>query len=280
MLPARVERKHGALLKGFTTPLTPAGRSSIVPPPPWNNAGIVLAIEYWADLAAVQAFLPPGFSLGPDPGYAIAHFCEWQSSSEGAAELLDPVRAQYQEFFLLIEAAYEGERTFLCPFMYVDNDINLYRGLIQGLPKQHAVMRMTRSYPLDNPSAAPLAAGSVFAATMTHRDHRMVEARLMLEQEDDTQSPLGLASSPVLGIRHFPDLAQNSGGRPLVFDIVGFTGSNKRVADVWTGPAELSFFAGGGHELADLKPVRVGRGARYAMGFRITDIRKIADMAS
>ena len=267
------------MLKGFTTPLTPAGRSSIVPPPPWNNAGTVLALEYWADPDTVARFLPPDFSLGPDPGYAIAHFCEWQSSSEGGAELLDPVRAQYQEFFLLVEASYGGERTFLCPFMYVDNDINLYRGLIQGLPKQHATMRMTRSYAVDNPSAAPLAAGSVIAATMTHRDHRMVEARVTLEQSEDTQSPLGLASSPVLGLRHFPDLAGGSDAAPLVFDIVGFTGSNKRVADVWTGPAELTYLDGGGHELADLRPVRVGRGARYAMGFRITDIRKIADVA-
>jgi hypothetical protein len=138
-------------------------------------------------------------------------------------------------------------------------------------------MRMTRSYPVDNPSAASLAAGTVIGASMTHRDHRLVEGRLALERAEETQSPLGLASSPVLGVRHFPDLAQGS-KRPLVFDIVGFTGSNKRVADVWTGPAELSFFAGGGHELVDLKPLRVGRGARYAMGFRITDIRKIAEV--
>lgn len=267
-------------LKGFTTPLTPAGRSGIVPPPPWNNAGMVLAIEYWADADQVAAFLPPNFSLGPDPGYAIAHFCEWQSSSAGGAELLDPVRAQYQEFFLLIEAAYKGERTFLCPFMYVDNDINLYRGLIQGLPKQHATMRMTRSLPIDNPSAAPLKPGTVIGATMAHRDHRLVEARLTLERPEDTQTPLGLASSPVLGIRHFPDLAQGSDGRPLVFDLVGFTGSNKRVAEVWTGPAELAYLPGGTHELVDLKPVRVGRGARYAMGFQITDIRKIADIGA
>lgn len=267
------------MLQGFTTPLTPGGRSGIVPAPPWNNAGIVFAVEYWADPEVVRGFLPAGFELGPDPGYAIAHFCEWQSSSPGEAELADPVRSQYNEFFVLIEASFRGERTFLCPFMYVDNDINLYRGLIQGLPKQHATMRMTRSLPVDNPSAAQLRAGSTIGATMTHRDHRLVEARLTLERPEATQSPLGLASSPVLGLRHFPDLAQGGGGKPLVFDIVAFTGSNKTVADVWTGPAELRFLPGGAHELIDLKPVRVGRGARYAMGFTIANIRKIADVA-
>ena len=62
---------------------------------------------------AVEAFLPAGFDLGPDPGYAIAHFAEWQSATADGEEALDPVRAQYGEFFLLIECAREGERTFL-----------------------------------------------------------------------------------------------------------------------------------------------------------------------
>jgi acetoacetate decarboxylase len=265
------------VLKGFSTPLTPAGRSSIVPSPPWSNAGVVFAVEYWTDPAVVEAYLPPDFTLGPDPGYAISHFCDWQSSSAGAAELVDPIRSQYAEFFILIEVAYKGERTFLCPFMFVDNDINLYRGLIQGLPKQHASIRMTRSYPVDNPSAARLAAGSRIGASMTHRDHRLVEARMTFERAEETQAPLGLASAPVLGIRHFPDLA--NGGKPLVFDIVAFGGSGKSVTDVWTGPAELVFHAGARHELADLGPRRVGRAARYAMGFTIADVRKIADMA-
>jgi acetoacetate decarboxylase len=266
------------MLKGFTTPLTPKGRSSLVPAPPWNNAGVVFAVEYWADPDIVAAFLPPGFALGPDPGYAIANFCEWQSSSAGKAELLDPVRSQYQEFFVILEVTFRGERTFICPFMYVDNDINLYRGLIQGLPKQHASIRMTRSYGVENPSAAGLRAGSRIGATMTHRDRRMVEARMTFERPEDTQTPLGLASSPVLGLRHFPDLAGGAEGRPLVFDIVAFTGSGKTVADVWTGPAELIFHDGGGHELADLAPQRVGRAARYQMGFTISNVRKLADV--
>ena len=262
------------MLKGFTTPLTPKGVSSIIPAPPWNNAGIVLAIEYWTDPAAVEAFLPAGFSLGPDPGYAIAHFAEWQSATTDGEEVLDPIRAQYGEFFLLIECAYEGQRTFLCPFMYVNNDINLYRGLIQGLPKQQASLWMTRSYPVQNPAGAPLRAGTRRGATMSFRDRRLVEATLTLEESGG--EPLGLASSPVLGIRYFPDLAQGSEGT-LTHDIVAFTGSGRVVADAWAGTPTLAFSPSPNQELADLAPLRVGRGTRYAMGFTITDIRKVAD---
>ncbi len=262
------------MLKGFSTPLSPKGISGIVPPPPWTNAGVILAIEYWADPAAVQRFLPKGFREGPDPGHAIAHFCEWQSTSEGGDELLDPVRGQYNEFFLLIGCSYQGQPTYICPFMYVDNDANLYRGLIQGLPKQQAVIRMSRSYPIANASGSPLERGSRFGATMSFRDRRLVEASLTLERACDT--PLGLAVCPCLGLRHFPDLAQGSTA-PLVHDVVAFTGSGRHVADVWEGQAQLAFQPSPNQELHDLAPRRIGRGARYYMGFTITDIRKLAD---
>jgi acetoacetate decarboxylase len=156
--------------------------------------------------------------------------------------------------------------------MYVNNDINLYRGLIQGLPKQQASLWMTRSYPVQNPAGAPLRAGTRLGATMNFRDRRLVEATLTLEEAG--AEPLGLASSPVLGIRYFPDLA---GGGALAHDIVAFTGSGKVVADVWAGTPTLSFFPSPNQELADLSPVRIGRGTRYAMGFTITDIRKVAE---
>ena len=113
--------------------------------------------------------------------------------------------------------------------MYVSNDINLYRGLIQGLPKQQASLWMTRSYPVANPAGAPLKAGTRVGATMSLRDRRLVEATLTLEESG--AEPLGLASCPVLGIRYFPDLAQGSGGA-LAHDLVAFTGSGRVVAAV------------------------------------------------
>ena len=158
--------------------------------------------------------------------------------------------------------------------MYVNNDINLYRGLIQGLPKQHASLWMTRSYPVANPAGAPLQAGTRLGATMSFRDRRLVEATLTLEE--DGVEPLGLASCPVLGIRYFPDLAGGAEGA-LAHDIVAFTGSGRVVEDVWSGTPTLSYFPSPNQELADLGPLRVGRGTRYAMGFTITDIRKVAD---
>ncbi len=50
------------MLKGYTVPLTPEGKSSATPPPPWHYSSECIAIEYWADRAAIAALLPPGMS--------------------------------------------------------------------------------------------------------------------------------------------------------------------------------------------------------------------------
>ena len=63
-------------LQGYTTPRTPAGEASLVPPPPWHYVGDFLVIEYWAEPDTVRAVLPPGLEPHPDPGRAAALFIE------------------------------------------------------------------------------------------------------------------------------------------------------------------------------------------------------------
>jgi len=264
------------MLHGYTTPLTPRGKSSLVPAPPWHNAGIALAIEYWASPEQVAAFLPEGFEPADDPGHCIAHFMEWQSCTESGEELLDPIAAQYQEFFLLIAGKYAGDNVYVCPFMYVDTDINLYRGLLQGLPKQMASIAMTRSYPVANAAGAPLEAGRRLGASLTLRDRRLAEAAVTLREPGG--EPIGLAAAKVYGMRHFPDLAGGRDAPPLIHDLVAFTGYDKQIAQVWQAEADhLAYYPAPSQELHDLAPHRLGRATRYTIGFSIADIRKVAD---
>jgi len=79
------------MLKGFNYPLTPKGKSTLNPPPPWYYSADFLNIEFWSDPAAVAAVLPPG--LDPDPaaeGHGNALFYDWQFSGAND-EYLDPV---------------------------------------------------------------------------------------------------------------------------------------------------------------------------------------------
>ena len=88
------------MLRGFHYPLTPKGKSTLNPPPPWYYSSDFLNIEFWSDPAAIAALLPPG--LDPDPaanGHANALFYDWQFTGANE-EYLDPARYQYREFFL------------------------------------------------------------------------------------------------------------------------------------------------------------------------------------
>lgn len=62
-------------------------------------------LSYQADPAAVAAPLPPGFA--PAGGDCLTYFCDWQFTSDGR-ELREPFRSQYQEFFVVVSASYEG----------------------------------------------------------------------------------------------------------------------------------------------------------------------------
>jgi hypothetical protein len=51
------------MLKGFHYPLTPKGKSTLNPAPPWYYSADFLSIEFWADASAVVALLPPGLEV-------------------------------------------------------------------------------------------------------------------------------------------------------------------------------------------------------------------------
>ena len=78
----------------------------------------------------------PGMDPHPDPGRCAFVFADWQSCSSAGGELLDPSRSQYKEAFLVVNALLDGEEVTTCPFIWVDRDFALTRGLAAGLPEE------------------------------------------------------------------------------------------------------------------------------------------------
>src|SRR6476659_5306955 len=92
-----------AELQGFFHPQTASGQSSLLPPPPWFYSGDLLTVEYRTDPARVADLLPAPLELAPDdPGAVAFIWADWQSCSSSRDELLDPVRAQYKEAFVVV----------------------------------------------------------------------------------------------------------------------------------------------------------------------------------
>jgi acetoacetate decarboxylase len=259
------------MLKGFSVPLTPDGNSALASLPPWHYSSDCIAIEYWADPAAIKALLPPGVT--PDEksnGRAFFWFLDWQYTSSND-ELTDPARHQYREAFALVEAVFGGTSINYCPFIFVDNDSALARGWTQGFPKKLGSVFQTRSFSAPSPAAAPLAKGSRFGASVSAHGERLATARIQLEEA--VADPSTVFNRPTVMRRYFPQLAAGGQHKPPVDELTLSLTDNLAIVDVWAGAAELQIPDVRGEDMHLIAPLRVGRGYRLGMAYSVTDLR-------
>lgn len=262
------------MIKGYSLPLTPKGNSSIVPAPPWHYVGNVLAIEYEADNKNIAAFLPEG--LEPASNQCAVYFIEWQYCSELGEEHLDPVNSQYKETIILVSAKYNGAPVSYCPFIWVDQDLSLMRGLIQGWPKQIGETYITRSYNLPSKAAAKLDNGGKFGATLSVKGRRLVEARITLNEKTETLPNPAFAQA--VNLRHFPELVKGKHNQPLIHELVQLKSRDLYVSPIWKGNAKLDFFDHPFIELPDLKPISVNNGYYFSVALTVDDLVQLKDL--
>jgi acetoacetate decarboxylase len=259
------------MLKGFSVPLTPQGKSTLTTLPPWHYSSDCLAIEYWADRDAVAALLPPGVTVDKKSGgRAFFWFLDWQFTGSND-ELTDPARYQYREAFVLVEAIFDGAPVNYCPYIFVDNDAAFARGWAQGFPKKYASVYQTRSFSAPSLAAAPLAKGSRFGASCAAHGERLATARIQLEEKVD--DPTKIFNRPTTMRRYFPQLAADRQAKPPVDELTMSLTDDLAIVDVWAGAAELKIPEVDGEDMHLIAPLRVGRGYRLGMAYTVTDLR-------
>jgi hypothetical protein len=97
------------MLKGFNYPLTPKGKSTLNPLPPWYYSADFLNIEFWADPSEVAATLPTG--LAPDPkaeGHANGSFTIGSSRVRTKSTSIPPDTSIVSSSFFLTRSLKEG----------------------------------------------------------------------------------------------------------------------------------------------------------------------------
>src|ERR1700733_10298762 len=266
------------MLKGFNYPLTPKGKSTLNPPPPWYYSADFLNIEFWSDPTAVAALLPPG--LDPDPaakGHGNALFYDWQFTGAND-EYLDPARYQYREFFLLVDAFFEATPVSYCPYIFVDNDAALARGWTQGYPKRLGQVFQTRYYAATGKAGPSLAAGSKFAGSLTAAGQRLAEGLVTLK-EPVTDRAL-LKQRPIVNLLHCPRLAADQQDKPAVHELVENIPHDVKIEQAWIGEGSLTLPVCRGEELSDLAPVRHGKGLRASMAYIVDDLKTLKNLTT
>jgi acetoacetate decarboxylase len=238
-------------LKGFFTPKTATGRSSLIPDPPWRYSGDLLTVEYRTDPARVRELLPEPLELVPDeadPGAVALIWADWQSCSTGGAELLDPVRAQYQEAFAVVRCSYRGTIYTRCVYIWVDKDFAIARGTHQGYPKKLGSIHQTRPHPYG--PAPRIEAGARFGATLAAGDRRLAQAVLTLRQPSEGNGFVN--GHPMAHHRWLPSIEKGKG--LAVDELIESGGASFEGGQAWSGDAELELFDSPTEELSLLAP--------------------------
>jgi acetoacetate decarboxylase len=250
-------------LKGWTLPQSATGRSSIVAPPPWHYSGEIIAVDFKAPLDAVAALLPDGMQPAPD-GAASVVFADWCSSSDHDDRVLaDPGIGQYREAYLVLHAVRGDKKVGRVPFIWVDSELSLLRGQIQGFPKKLGQIAMTRAVTLGK-GGVRKEAGNAFTAHATSHGRRVLTAGVTLEGTTD-RLPRA-ATLPLVHTRLVPSIDKPE---PAVHELQLGAIEGFECGPIHTGPGKLELGATEYEELASLGPVAVGAGYVFSMAFSV-----------
>lgn len=251
-------------LQGWTLPQTPSGRAASVPPPPWHYSGDVIAVEFRADPARVAALAPPGFEPRGD-GACTFFFCDWASAADRDPRVkADPAKGQYKEAYVVLHGSYAGKPAGRVPFIWVDSELSLLRGLIQGFPKKLGSVHMTRAVEIGR-GGARKAPGEHFAAHVSSLGRRLATVSVVLDDAPQGVFPDG--GGPLVHTRLWPSL---DGGGPAVHELSFVTVGDVAFGAFWRGPAQLELGFSEFEEIDQLAPIHVGPGWVYSMAFSVT----------
>lgn len=265
------------MLKGYSVPLTPLGLANLAATPPWHYSSDVVAAEFWVSRDAAQAVLPPHVTIdGEGDARAVIMFLDWQFTGSNE-EMLDPARYQYRECFVLLDAHWSGKPIAYCPYIYVDNDAAIMRGMTQGFPKKLGAIFQTRSFSAPSLAAAPLAPGSSFGASLSAHGERLADMRLTLREP--VPDPTTVFNRPTVMRRYFPRLDGKAYDKPAVDQLTLSLTDNLHLVDLWSGEAEVRIPEVRGEEMHALAPRRIGRGFRFGMSYSVTDLQILEDYA-
>jgi acetoacetate decarboxylase len=259
-------------LVGWSQPQSDTGRAALVPPPPWHFSAELLTVDFVVDRAAAARFLPPGMDPALD-GAASFVAGDWSSAADGDPRVQrDPTRGQYSEAYVVLHGTLAGRPAGRVVAMWVDSDLSLARGLVQGFPKKLGAIAMTRAVALGR-GGPRKAAGERFAAHVSGLGRELAAAEVALERNVAGEAPRGIAT-PLVLTRHVPDLA---GGPPRIYESCRNELRDFAVGETWVGEATLRFGRSPYEELEALEPRDVTGGALTSVAFSVVGTRAIPE---
>ncbi|MDI9645448.1 MAG: acetoacetate decarboxylase family protein [Archaeoglobales archaeon] len=223
----------------YTPPLIE--KSEVVPKGPWEYAMNVLAVHAFGDSEEISNEI--GFETD---GELWFYFAEIISRSPNFPELNyeTPQLVQYNEAAVFVKVFVKDKSFAYCPFMYVDNDLSLVRGLLVGFPKKIANIAITKRHPLIQQSK--------MGANACRAGYRLLKA--IVEVEKESSSVPFDKFGPWLLRRYFEPLNID---QQLIFKF------EAKYGRIESGKAEIEVVGGLNDKLDAFKPEKVKSGYYY-----------------
>ncbi len=252
----------GITMSGFYYPRTPSGRSAILPPVPWHYSGELITLEYRTRVEAVRELLPPELDLADeDPGAVAVIWADWQSCADDSAQIVDPVRGQYKEMFVVVRCKWRGVTYSRCVFIWVDKEFAVIRGQHQGYPKKLASIQMSRPAYVGR-GGPRLEPGGTFGATLAAFDRRLAEARFTVS--GPAERPGFVNGHPMIHHRWYPAIETN--GTDSLTEMVTMRGFDVELGRCFTGDFDLRYFESPVEELPLIAPLEKIAGYWHEVG--------------
>lgn len=224
---------------------------------------------YKADADRLREAVPKPLEV--DDGSVFAYVTEIVSWSPNAPDLNVecPDLVQYGEAAFFVRVRYRGRTYSYCPYMWVDNDLPLLRGLLAGWPKKYAKVAVTRLHPmmegLDRPRK-----GLRLGGYASRAGYLLYRVKVSVESEEPVGEVPLVTTEPFILPRYFAGVLPGLGA---VNELVELAGECK--AEAWVGKGEIDVAGGYNDELDMFKPVSEVRGYYFSLLIKPLGLRPV-----
>ncbi len=256
----------------WSAPFTKSSKSALVPRGPWIYAMTGIGVYYRADASALPDVVPKPLKVVD--GDVFTYLTEIISWSPNASDLVveAPGQLQYSEGAFFVKVSHNGKTYLYCPYMWVDNDLSLLRGLLAGWPKKLAKIVITRLHPLLPPLDRPKK-GLKLGGYLERMGSTLYRIRVELADDVESSAVPLLSEYPFILPRYFAGIAP---GLASVNELVEFEGD--AVVKSWEGVGNIDLIGGVNDELHFFKPASAVRGYYFQMLLKVKGLKNVGSV--
>jgi len=256
--------------KTFTLPITKSGLSQLVPPPPWIYAVEMISVRAYFNNEKLKDLIPP--PLERTDGEGFIYIAKIFTIAGNRYDLLyeDPEQTKYMELGVFLKVKYGNNIYSYSPFMWVDKDMPLLRGILLGYPKKLAMISMSEFHKLLEGYEGPKE-GVIMGGYAVRGGKEIVRIKVRLKERSSDPIFFG----PIVQFRRFPSVIEGED----VYELGQIVSSDFMIGEEWKGDGEVIINKTATDEMDLLEVVKVIGGYYASWKFKQHGFKRLTKLA-